>query len=229
MTKFLLIISFVVVPFFLFSQEDIVPENNNVIIEENPQTEVKIDEVIPVEAKPETPDNLPNKEKKVQAKDKEKLKKKEGPALLAIHKKQGIERAFYIGEKLKYRTKTDKKKMKGTFEAVEDGQVIIDGKKVKVEDLIMLGKKFGKTMGWRSAGVGRFALGAGIAAVGLTVGVLSGREYSVDNPNVVLATAGVAVGTGIGLVGVHLMVKGGKGVFQSSNKKKKNGWIFKLK
>lgn len=220
--KFLLVVAFVLFPIVVYCQEDEVPVNENVPVENPQNLEVTVEE--------ENPEEVPPKENKApkEKKKNKKVKKKDGPALVAEHKKDGVTRYFFVGEKLKYKTKTDKKRKKGTFEEIVDGQVVIDGKKVKVENLEMLGKKFGKTLGWRSVGLSRFALGTGIALVGTAVGVLSAQQYSVDNPNVVLATVGVAIGTGVGLVGVHLMVKGSKGVFQSSNKKKKNGWLFRL-
>jgi hypothetical protein len=216
----LLLWIFLLLPWAAFCQEDEVPLNETVPLEIQQNMEVSIEE--------ENPEEAPPKENKAPKEKKKKGKKKDGPALVAEHKKDGVSRYFFVGEKLKYKTKTDKKRKKGTFEEIVDGQVVIDGKKVKVENLEMLGKKFGKTLGWRTVGLSRFALGTGIALVGTAVGVLSAQQYSVDNPNVVLATVGVAIGTGIGFVGIHLMVKGSKGVFQSSNKKKKNGWLFRL-
>ncbi|MBD78411.1 MAG: hypothetical protein CL840_05795 [Crocinitomicaceae bacterium] len=205
------------IPIVGISQED-----QNVISDENPETmsQGKSSELVQ-----EKKDRKKSKKGK-----KEKTKKKDiGPALIAAHKKDKIQRYFKVGETIRYQTKTSKKKVKGTLEEIKKDKIVVDGKEVKVKDLILVGKSFGKTMGWRSAGFAKFAVGTGLATVGVLLVVLGGNQYSVDNSNVVWGTLGVVVGSGVSFVGIHLMVKGGKGVFQNSNKKQKRGWTFSVK
>ncbi|MGB0402673.1 MAG: hypothetical protein ACPGEG_01160 [Salibacteraceae bacterium] len=160
---------------------------------------------------------------------KRKAKKKSEAGLTAFHKKTKRTVKFYVGETLKYKTKKGDEKIKGVLEELKGSKVIIDGKEVKLADLEMVGKKFGKTMGWRSVGLSEFALGTGVTAAGVALIVFSGQQYSVDNSNVVWSTLGIIAGSGTSFVGLHLMKKGGRNVFQSSNKKRKRGWTFNIK
>lgn len=210
--------------------ENKAPDNDPVMMEEAPKTEIPSQNKVESNKEKEdkkTENNLKEGVKKLSKKER-KANLEKGPALIAEHRKNKVKLYFFIGETLKYQTKNDEKPIKGVFEEIKNGNVIIDGKKVKVNDLIMVGKKFGKTMGWRTVGVSNFALGTGIAGAGAFIAIMSGREYSVNNPKVILATVGVTAGVGVGLVGLHLMVKGSKAIFQSANKKSKNGWTFRL-
>lgn len=219
-----LVLLFLISPVLGFSQDDVLIEDNQ---SEKQQT-FRVDEKGSEEDTPKV-----KKEKKKKDKDqdkKEKIKKRDKtPSLIAEHKKDKIQRYFKVGETIKYQTKTDKKVIKGTLEEIKADKVIIDGKEVKVAELILLGKTFGRTMGWRSAGFSKFAVGTGVATAGTLLLIFSANQYSVDNSNVVWGVLGSVAGAGVSFVGIHLMVKGGKGMFQSSNKKQKRGWTFKVK
>lgn len=169
-------------------------------------------------------DSSKNKKAK---KDKTEKKKKKGPAIVATHKKTRVKRYFYVGEKVSYQTKTMKKREKGVIMEISRNKIKIDSAEVKATDLVLVGKKFGKTLGWRTAGLGTFAIGTGITAAGVALTAYSSAQFSVDNSNVVWSVLGTVIGAGTSFVGIHLMVKGGKNVFQSSKKKLKNGWTFK--
>ncbi len=153
---------------------------------------------------------------------------KKGPYLVASHKKEGKKRQFKVGEKVAYLSKTDKKVMRGIIEEIEKESVKIDGKNVKVRNLVMVKKKFFKTMGWRTVGLSQFALGTGIAAVGVGIAIFSFNQIDPDSPRVIWGAFGTVIGTGVGLVGTHFMLKGSKGMFQSSKSKIDKGWSFSV-
>ena len=214
--------------FFLFAlivngQEDILIQSAG----EDPlqgNLQENVDQVFELEAIPENKAKKKKKEKKV----KEKSKKK-GPLLIATNSKQKLVREFEIGEKLAYKSKTNKKILKGELEEIEKEYVKVDGKRVKITSLVMVKKKFVKTMVWRTVGLTRFAIGTGIAAVGAGIAVFSFQQIDPNSPRVIWGALGVVFGTGVGLVGTHLMLKGSKGMFQSSKLKKEKDWKFSAK
>ncbi|UTW61178.1 hypothetical protein KFE98_14300 [bacterium SCSIO 12741] len=163
-----------------------------------------------------------------QRKQKQAKKKSTEKVLVAENKKEKLRREFKKGEKIKYLTPTDKHVQKGVIDSITNQFIIVDGRKIKVADLELVGKKFFKTMGWRTVGLGKFAIGTGVTLVGVAVAVWSGRQIDLESSKVVWGSLGVVVGTGVGLVGLHLMVKGGKSVFQSTKMKKTKGWTFKV-
>lgn len=175
---------------------------------------------------PPSPKKAPSPKKTKTSKKKEKAN---GPNLIAEHKKRKITREFKIGEVVKFKTKTEKDIQKGILESIEGQFVTIDGKKIRVSNLEIVGKKFSKTMGWRSAGVANFAIGTGLTAAGIALIVVSSDLIDPNSTKVVWGTLGVVAGTGTGLVGLHLMIKGGRGVFQSSKLKSEKGWSFSIK
>ena len=214
--------------FFLFAlivngQEDILIQSAG----EDPlqgNLQENVDQVFELEAIPENKAKKKKKEKKV----KEKSKKK-GPLLIATNSKQKLVREFEIGEKLAYKSKTNKKILKGELEEIEKEYVKVDGKRVKITSLVMVKKKFVKTMVWRTVGLTRFAIGTGIAAVGAGIAVFSFQQIDPNSTRVIWGALGVVFGTGVGLVGTHLMLKGSKGMFQSSKLKKEKDWKFSAK
>jgi hypothetical protein len=155
--------------------------------------------------------------------------KKEGPLLIATNSKQKLVREFEIGEKVAYKSKTNKKVMKGELEEIDKEYVKVDGKRVKITSLVMVKKKFVKTMGWRAVGLTRFAIGTGIAAVGAGIAIFSFQQIDPNSTRVIWGALGAVFGTGVGLVGTHLMLKGSKGMFQSSKLKKEKDWKFSAK
>lgn len=217
---FILFVSFAF-PNFAFSQEDVLMETET----QGQNQERILKEDIEVKSIKE------EKKKKEKKKDKkEKVKKRDRtPSLIVEHKKDKVERYFKVGETIKYQTKKGKHKIRGVLEEIQNDKVIIDGEEIKVSELILLGKSFGRTLGWRTAGVSKFAVGTGVAVAGAALLLFSANQFSIDNSNVVWGVLGAVAGVGVSFVGIHLMVKGGKGVFQSSNKKQKKGWIFKVK
>ena len=130
---------------------------------------------------------------------------------------------------MKFKTNTDDKIQKGILIKIDRQYVTIDSNKIQVNKLEMVGKNFTKTMGWRSAGVANFAIGTGLTAAGVALCVVSAELIDPNSTDVIWGTLGVVAGTGTGLVGIHLMVKGGKGVFQSSKLKTEKGWSFSVK
>ena len=221
---FILFVSFAF-PNFAFSQEDVLMETET----QGQNQEQILKEDIEVESIKE--EKKKKEKKKEKKKDKkEKVKKRDrSPSLIAEHKKDKVERYFKVGETIKYQTKKDKHKIRGVLEEIQNDKVIIDGEEIKVSELILLGKTFGRTLGWRTAGVSKFAIGTGVEVAGAALLLFSANQFSIDNSNVVWGVLGGVAGVGVSFVGIHLMVKGGKEVFQSSNKKQKKGWTFKVK
>jgi len=217
---FLIILS---VPVIGIAQEDVLMENPDRINKAG-GSQGEFQEDLPPEEKAKKKKKEKDKDKEAKIKNRDKT-----PSLIAEHKKDKVQRYFKVGETVKYQTKKNKKVKKGTLEEIQNGKVIIDGEEVKVSELILLGKTFGRTMGWRSAGFARFAVGTGVAAAGTALILFSANQYSVDDSKVVWSVLGTVAGAGVSFVGIHLMVKGGKGMFQSSKKKQKKGWTFKVK
>ena len=168
------------------------------------------------------------KDKKDKVSKKEKSKK-EGPLLLANNSKQKLVREFKIGEKVTFKTKTNKKNLRGEVEEIDKEYVKIAGKRVKISSLVMVKKKFVKTMGWRTVGLTRFAFGTGVAAVGAGIAIFSFQQIDPNSTTVIWGALGTVFGTGVGLVGTHLMLKGSKGMFQSSKLKTERDWKFSAK
>lgn len=198
------------------------------VLKEDSRKQQKI-QMMPAQTGAENPkeDEASNNQQK-KSKNK-KADKKSQVGLTAFHKKTKRTVKFYIGETLKYKTNKSDKKIKGVLEELKGSKVIIEGKEVSLADIEMVGKKFGKTMGWRSVGLSEFTLGTGVTLAGAALIVFSAQQYSVDNSNVVWSTLGIIAGSGTSFVGLHLMQKGGRNVFQSSNKKRKRGWTFSIK
>lgn len=204
--------------------------------EQPPKESVPV-EMVPAEVKMEEPkrggeqvvgefEAVPKESKKT--KKEKKKKEPKGPFLVAMNAKQKKTRKFEIGEKLKYQAKTDKKASKGILEEIDGEYVKIDGKRVKVKNLIYAKKKFGRTIGDRLPGFRDFGIGTGIAAVGGIVIAYSAQQVDLNSTKVVWGVFGGAIGTGISLVGLHLMVRGGKTIFQSSRYKTEKGWKFSI-
>ena len=168
------------------------------------------------------------KDKKDKVSKKEKSKK-EGPLLLANNSKQKLVREFEIGEKVTFKTKTNKKNLRGEIEEIDKEYVKIAGKRVKISNLVMVKKKFIKTMGWRTVGLTRFTLGTGVAAVGGVIAIFSFQQIDPNSTTIIWGALGTVFGTGVGLVGTHLMLKGSKGMFQSSKLKTEKDWKFSAK
>ncbi len=175
------------------------------------------------------PEDAKKKKDKKEKVSKKNNPKKEGPRLIATNSKLKLVREFEIGEKVAYKSKTNKKVLKGELEEVDKEYVKIDGKRVKIASLVMVKKKFVKTMGWRTVGLTRFAIGTGIAAVGTGIAVFSFQQIDPNSTKVIWGALGAVFGTGVGLVGTHLMLKGAKGMFQSSKLKKEKDWKFSAK
>ena len=135
-----LLLFFLIVPAIGHSQEDVQMEEEGSVQKRESSINAQEDSPIPPEDKKE--EKKKEKEAKIKKRDKT-------PSLIAEHKKDKIQRYFKVGETIKYQTKTDKKVIKGTLEEINPDKVIIDGKEVKVAELILLGKTFGRTMGWR--------------------------------------------------------------------------------
>lgn len=167
------------------------------------------------------------KKQKPKVKEGDQPKKKKGPELVAEHTKRKITRTFKEGEKIKFQTKTSKSVEKGTLEKVEKQFVTIDGKKIRISTLTMVGKKWSRTIGWRTVGFTNLGIGVGLTAAGVALIAFSADYVDANSTNVVWGTLGIVAGTGVGLVGLHLMVKGSKGVFESAKLKKDKGWSFK--
>lgn len=219
--------------FFLFVQLVIGQEDEYPTDPVSPDQEITVDELkknqengyeliaIPEESKKK-------KDKKEKA-SKKNNPKKEGPLLIATNSKQKLVREFQIGEKVAYKSKTNKKILKGELEEIDKEYVKVDGKRVKITSLVMVKKKFVKTMGWRTVGLTRFAIGTGIAAVGAGIAVFSFQQIDPNSTRVIWGALGGVFGTGVGLVGTHLMLKGSRGMFQSSKLKKEKDWKFSAK
>lgn len=167
--------------------------------------------------------------KEEEKKKEKKVKKKKGPFLVATNSKLKKTREFVIGEKVSYLAKTDKKVQRGKIEEIDGDYVKINGKRVKVKNLVMVKKKFAKTMGWRTVGLTQLGIGTGVAAVGAGIAIFSFNQIDPDSLLVIWGAFGTVVGTGVGLVGTHLMLKGAKGFFQSSKLKSEKGWKFDTK
>ncbi len=225
MKQLFIFIFLVVLGFCGYAQED---EN---ILLENEIQEVK---AVPTESndlkESEVGEFGADESEKKPKKKKEKAKKKiKGPYLVATNSKLKKSRSFSIGEKVSYLTKTDKKIQRGEIKEIEPEYIKIGKKRIKVNTLVMVKKKFFKTLGWRTVGLTQFGIGTGIAAVGTGVAIFSFQQIDPDSPLIIWGAFGTVVGTGIGLVGTHLMLKGAKGVFQTSKLKSEKGWKFSVK
>jgi hypothetical protein len=166
--------------------------------------------------------------KKKANKSKKNVKPK-SPYILAANKRKKREYYFAVGEFVKYKSGSEKEKKSGTIEAIEGNMVTINGQKVSIKNMSMLGKRLGETMRWRTKGVSNFAVGTGIAAVGTAFSIVSAQYINLDSPRVVWGTFGATIGAGTALVGFHLMGKGGKEFFQPSKLWKDKGWTFQVK
>jgi len=210
----------------LVGQEDVLLPDSPVQEVTEQKVENNQENTLMLEAAPE--EGKKKKDKKPKAKKKVKVKK-EGPFLLATNSKQKLVREFEIGEKVAFKTKTDNKVLRGEIEEIDKEYVKIDGKRVKIANLVMVKKKFVKTMGWRTVGLTRFAIGTGVAAVGAGIAIFSFQQIDPNSTYVIWGALGAVFGTGVGLVGTHLMLKGSKGVFQSSKLRTEKNWKFSAK
>jgi hypothetical protein len=198
------------------AQEDKLPESDDARVRKPPGSEFETSET------PANTSGSTGKKKKTNPKPK-------GPYISAEHKRSQREYYFEVGEYVKFKSGSEKEIKRGVIESIEGNMFTVNGQKVSVRNLDMIGKKWGETMKWRTKGISQIAIGTGIAAVGVSFAVVSAQFINLDSPRIVWGTFGATIGAGTALVGFHLMGKGGKAFFQPSKLWKEKGWSFKTK
>lgn len=221
MFKFYLTIFLVLDLTISFAQEKKPPSTDDVQIEK------------PVSEFGESPNTVqPERDYKPDKNKKSKPSKNgppKSPYIEATHRKKKRTYYFVVGEFVKFKSGSEKENKAGTIEAIDGKLMTINGQKISVKNLDMIGKRWGQTLQWRSKGVANFAVGTGIAAAGVTFAVISAQYIDLDSPKVVWGTFGATIGTGTALVGFHLIGKGGKEFFQPAKLWKDRGWTFEVK